>query len=178
MHDRNLNLKIGNYVFVSYARKDQSKIFKTGIIHRLLHKRCFVVIDEGWNWGWTKDELYYIYSFKAGAPWSNQIEMYARQAGCMLALCSKNTRERLDAQGDNSWIAKELRIGAETGSLLPLSIDADLRLTGDKSFWEKHLGIGFDRKHMTKIGEAFELDQKQPNRHFGDHSRSCHRGNL
>ena len=60
--------------------------------------------------------------------------------------------------GKESWIGKELSIGRKNGTLLAFSIDANLHLHHDESFWAEYIGAKFTALQSINLGEAIDDD--------------------
>ena len=72
MDQKQANLKIGNYIFLSYARSDSEKIEKLRIAHKLVELGYLVVIDEGHSWKWNKQERCFVHEFRLGSLGPNK----------------------------------------------------------------------------------------------------------
>jgi len=124
MQNADYNRRLGQYVFLSYARQDTAAVRELGLIPYLA-KTFVIMIDCGNEWGFDDQTMRAVEAFKYGENWRQQIIEGAQKAHCILALCSKNTKNHLELRGA-SWLSEELRIGRENDTLFPISIDEDI----------------------------------------------------
>jgi hypothetical protein len=160
MQKRKLDLDTGQFVFLSYARADKDLIFRMGIVQRLAKAGFLVRIDNGETWGWDDEVRPFVSPFAYGDAWETQILEGAARALCVLALCSGNTRQRLTKNGEEAWIAKELKAGRENGTLFAVSIHDQVNPTSqaEQDFWQTHLGGDFARLQTGNLGVLLRND--------------------
>ena len=154
MLDDDYNLKLGQYIFISYSQRDRDAIMRLMLIQYL--SRYFrIMIDCGNEWGFDEDTMRSVHAFEYGERWVQQIQEGANKAHCILAMCSRNTKHQLQA-GKKSWLSEELRIGRENNTLFPISIDKEVDIfeRTDRAFWQFHLGESYLFEQGPKLNEV------------------------